>query len=52
MAEYAAMENNPGLLLMLVPFAIWLGVVAFVVVMALRLVRGIERIATALEQRR
>ena len=42
----------PPVLFMLIPMAIWLGVVAFVVVMALRLVRGVERIAIALESRK
>ena len=42
----------PPFLFMLVPLAIWLGVVAFVIVMAVRLVRGVERIATALESRK
>jgi hypothetical protein len=38
-------------LFMLVPFLIWLGVVVLIVMFALRLVRGIERIANALERR-
>lgn len=40
----------PPFLFMLVPFAIWLGVIAFVILMTLRLVRGVERIASALER--
>lgn len=37
---------------MLIPLAIWLGVITFMIMLALRLVRGVERIAAALEQRR
>lgn len=32
-------------------FLIWLGIIAFAVVMTWRLVRGVERIAAALERR-
>lgn len=35
----------------LIPLTIWLAVIVFVVVMSLRLVRGVERIAQALERR-
>mgnify|MGYP000058818155 CR=1 FL=1 len=46
------MNSFPGpALAMLIPLAIWLGVVTFMIVLALRLVRGVERIAAALEQR-
>lgn len=46
------MDNYPGpALFFLIPLAIWLGALAFVVVMSIRLVRGIERIANALERR-
>ena len=38
-------------LFFLIPLTIWLAVVVFVVVMSLRLVRGVERIAQALERR-
>lgn len=40
----------PGMLIV-VPFLIWLGVVAFVIAMMWRLVRGVERIAAALERK-
>jgi len=47
------MNTFPGpALAVLIPLAIWLGVVTFMIILALRLVRGVERIAGALEQRR
>lgn len=48
----ARMDTFPAAYLaMLVPFLIWLGIVVFVIMLALRLVRGVERIANALERR-
>jgi hypothetical protein len=36
---------------MLIPFLVWLGIVVFMIMLALRLVKGVERIANALERR-
>ena len=37
--------------LMLIPMLFWLGALAFIFVMVLRLVRAVERIANILEQK-
>ena len=38
-------------LMMLVPFFVWLGVIVFVMMLLVRLVRAVERVAAALERR-
>lgn len=45
------MNDFPSVgMVMLIPFLIWLAIIAFVITLALRLVRGVERIAAALER--
>lgn len=38
-------------IMMLVPFLVWLGVIVFVMMLLVRLVRAVERVAAALERR-